>query len=220
MTTNNLKKFNLLFVLAIILTMSLGCSLMSKLRAGGDRRTGDCTNLPAGANCTTQPPRDWETPPIKPANAEDFFESDALSEFEPKIAEKIGGEVKALDLTIYENYLKIQVQDPQKKENVDSYDYKNGVIDEPVPVRLIGGGNLEENLFKLKEVNLAKIPELIDEAREKSKDLEGAKVSHVIVKKDLPFSNKIKIRVYLSGTRKSAWLVANASGNVLEYKTF
>jgi len=131
-----------------------------------------------------------------------------------------GGEVKALDLSVYENNLKIQVQDPQKKENVDGYDYKNGVISEPVPVRLYGGGNLEQNLFKLKEVNLAKIPELIDEAREKSQELEGAKVTHVIVKKDLPFSNKVKIRVYLSGTRKSAWLVADASGKVIEYKTF
>jgi hypothetical protein len=219
MTTNNLKKFNLLLVLAILLTMTLGCSLISKLRAGsGERRTGDCTNLPPGANCTTQPPR-WQASP-EPENAEDFFASDALSEFEPKIAEKIGGEVRALDLSIYENNLKIQVQDPKKKENVDSYDYKNGVIAEPVPVRLMGGGSLEQNLFNLKEVNLAKIPELIDEAREKSKDLEGAKVTHVVVKKDLPFSNKVKIRVYLSGTRKSAWLVADASGKVIEYKTF
>jgi hypothetical protein len=116
--------------------------------------------------------------------------------------------------------LKIQVQDSQKKENVDSYDYKNRIIADPVPVKLYGGGSLEQNLFKLKEVNLAKIPALIDEAREKSRDLEGAKITHVVIKKDLPFSNKVKIRVYLSGTRKSAWLVADASGKVLEYKTF
>lgn len=193
---------------------------MSKLRGGKERPAGDCTNLPPGANCTTQPPQ-WQTPPPQvKANAEDFFESDALSEFEPKMSEKIGGEVKVLDLSIYENNLKIQVQDPRKKENVDSYDYKDGVIAAPVPVRLIGGGNLEQNLFNLKEVNLARIPELVDEAREKSTDLEGAKVTHVIVKKDLPFSNKVKIRVYLSGTRKSAWLVADASGKIIEYKTF
>jgi hypothetical protein len=218
MTTNNLKNLNLIFVLAILLTVTLGCSLMSKLRARDVRPSDDCTNMPAGANCV---PRQLRTPEIDVTpEAEDFFESDALSELEPKMTEKIGGEVKALDLSIYENNLKIQVQDPKKTENVDGYDYKNGVISEPVPVRLYGGGNLEQNLFKLKEVNLAKIPELIDEAREKSQDLEGAKVTHVIVKKDLPFSNKIKIRVYLSGTRKSAWLVADADGKVIEYKTF
>ncbi|HEY0050745.1 MAG TPA: hypothetical protein VGB68_15735 [Pyrinomonadaceae bacterium] len=217
MTTNNLKNFNLIFVLAIILTMTLGCSLISKLRAGSAPPTdADCSNLPMGANCVT---KSAPTPAIK-ANSEDFFESDALSEFEPKLSEKIGGEVKVLDLNVYENYLKIQVQDPKKPENVDGYDYKDGVIAAPVPVRLYGGGNLEQNLFKLKEVNLARIPELIDEAREKSQDLEGAKVSHVIVKKDLPFSNKVKIRIYLSGTRKSAWLVADSSGKVIEYKTF
>ncbi|HEX9963154.1 MAG TPA: hypothetical protein VGB00_19640 [Pyrinomonadaceae bacterium] len=216
MTTNNLKKFNLIFVLAIILTMTLGCNLMSRLRAGDDRRSDDCSNLPAGANCVT---RQSQTPEM-PADSEDFFESDALREFEAKMAEKIGGEVMALDLSVYENFLKIQVQDPQKKENVDSYDYKNRIIADPVPVKLYGGGSLEQNLFKLKEVNLAKIPALIDEAREKSRDLEGAKITHVVIKKDLPFSNKVKIRVYLSGTRKSAWLVADASGKVLEYKTF
>lgn len=218
MTTNNLKNLNVIFVLAILLTVTLGCSLMSKLKARDVRPSDDCTNMPTGANCVT---RQTRTPEITVTpEAEDFFESDALTELEPKMAEKIGGEVKALDLSIYENYLKIQVQDPKKTENVDGYDYKNGVISDPIPVRLYGGGNLEQNLFKLKEVNLAKIPELIDEAREKSKDLEGAKVSHVIVKKDLPFSNKVKIRVYLSGTRKSAWLVADASGKVIEYKTF
>ena len=219
MTNNNLKKLNLIFVLAILLSVTLGCSLMSKLRAGVDKPSEDCRDLPSGANCVT---RNARTPEITatPDASEDFFESDALSEFEPKMAEKIGGEVRVLDLSIYESFLKIQVQDPQKKENVDGYDYKNSVISEPVPVRLYGGGNLEQNLFKLKEVNLAKIPELIDEAREKSQDLEGAKVTHVIVKKDLPFSNKVKIRVYLSGTRKSAWLVADADGKVIEYKTF
>jgi hypothetical protein len=217
MTTNNLKTLNLFFVLAILLTVTLGCNLMSKLGAGGRRGTDDdCANFPYGANCV---PRQTSTPVPMPA-AEDFFESDVLTEFEPKMTEKIGGEVKALDLSVYENFVKIQVQDPQKKENVDSYDYKNGIISEPVPVRLYGGGSLEQNLFKLKEVNLARIPELIDEAREKSQELEGAKVTHVIVKKELPFSNKVKIRVYLSGTRKSAWLVADADGKVIEYKTF
>jgi hypothetical protein len=217
MTTNNLKKFNLIFVLAIILTMTLGCSLLSRLRAGDNRRSDiDCSNLPAGANCVT---RQSPTPAV-PTNSEDFFESDALSEFEAKMSEKIGGEVKVLDMSIYENNVKIQVQDPKKTENVDSYDYKNETISAPAPVRLYGGGNLEQNLFNLKEVNLAKIPALVDEAREKSQELEGAKVTHVVVKKDLPFSNKVKIRVYLSGTRKSAWLVADASGKVLEYKTF
>ncbi|HEX8249736.1 MAG TPA: hypothetical protein VF599_16275 [Pyrinomonadaceae bacterium] len=190
---------------------------MSKLRAGSAPHSdADCANLPAGANCVT---KQAPTPEIR-ANSEDFFESDALSGLEPQMAEKIGGEVKALDLSVYENNVKIQVQDPQKKENVDGYDYKNGTISEPVPVRLYGGGSLEQNLFKLKEVNLAKIPELIDEAREKSKDLEGAKITHVVIKKDLPFSNKVKIRIYLSGTRKSAWLVADATGKFIQYKTF
>lgn len=190
---------------------------MSKLGAGGGRGLhDDCANFPYAANCA---PRQTSTPVSTP-NAEVFFEGNVLSEFEAKIAEEIGGEVRALDLIVYESFVKTQVQDPQKKENVDSYTYKNGGFEAPVPVRLSGSGSLEQNLFKLKEVNLARIPELIDEAREKSQDLEGAKVSHVIIKKDLPFSNKIKIRVYVSGTRKSAWLVADADGKVIEYKTF
>ena len=48
--------------------------------------------------------------------------------------------------------------------------------------------------------------------------IEGGQVTHVIVKRDLPFSKDMRIYVYLNGTRKSGRLKADGKGHVLEVR--
>ena len=111
----------------------------------------------------------------------------------------------------------VQVQDPAKPENVDQYNYRDGQLSPPVPVRLhLFGGKLEDSLFDWNEVAFDKIPELARLAMEKI-PLEGGRVvgfrvGHAIVDTD----GKVYISIDVEGTRKSGTLKADAKGNVIE----
>src|SRR5436305_14956195 len=126
------------------------------------------------------------------------------------------GKVRALDLKIYEHYASIQAQDPAKPENVDQYDYR-GRVSEPIPVKLHGHGDLDDNLFDLDEIAFDRIPALVEKAVARM-PMEGGAVGYILVRRGLPFTNGVRITVYLDGTRKSGIVKADAKGRVLEVR--
>jgi hypothetical protein len=61
--------------------------------------------------------------PTRDPNAVKYFESvEEINKLKAAFTEKIGGEVKILEMSVAENYAQMQVQDPQKLENVDLRD--------------------------------------------------------------------------------------------------
>lgn len=90
----------------------------------------------------------------------DLFTTDAVAKAAAELESKLGAPVRALDVSINNGYIYFQVQDPKKPANVDAYEFHNGVLLGPKPVQLMGGGDLEANLFELAEVPLVRIPEL------------------------------------------------------------
>jgi hypothetical protein len=128
------------------------------------------------------------------------------------------GKRRALEFDINTERARLQVQDPAKPENVDAYEYRNGQLSQPIPVHLMGGGKLEDNLFGWDEVAVDRIPELAKTAMEKV-PLEGGKILQIKASRNLPFSDEVQIRVNLYGTRRSGYLKADAKGNVKETKS-
>ncbi|HEX4953498.1 MAG TPA: hypothetical protein VF017_08905 [Thermoanaerobaculia bacterium] len=154
--------------------------------------------------------------PAKPkAPPVNYFEGDHAAKAVAQLAEKLGAPIKALEISVYTDSVRLQVQDPNKLDNVDEYRVRNGVVGDPIPVRLFGGGNLEENLYQASDVRFDLIPQLITRAGEEI-DLEGEEITHVIVKRRLPFSRGVRIRVFVDGTRKSGSLDADSDGKVIE----
>jgi hypothetical protein len=147
---------------------------------------------------------------------EALWSEERLPKLLAKYHEALPGKIRALDFKIYSHRAQMQVQDPAKPENVDQYDY-SGKISAPIPVRLHGSGRLEDNLFDLDEVAFDRIPALVAEAMEKM-PIEGGHVTHIWVKRDLPFSKDVRIIVYLDGTRKGGRLKADGKGRVLEVR--
>lgn len=157
--------------------------------------------------------------PTRVPNAVKYFESvEEINKIKAVFAEKIGGEVKVLYLNLDENYAEIQAQNPQKLENVDQYSYRDDAFERVLPVKISGFGKLEDNLFKLNGVALEKIPELVREAMERSKDLENPKPSGVRI--DRNSSGKVEIHLNVNSTRKNAYLVCDAKGNIIKYDRY
>jgi len=121
--------------------------------------------------------------------------------------------LRILQAIVYPGYAFAQVQDPSIPANVDEYQWRD-TLGSPAPVTLTGDGDLEANLFSDTEVNWAAIPALVEAALAQI-PIEGAEVTHVIVQRNLPFTDTVQIRVFVNGTRGSGYLDADAQGNVL-----
>jgi hypothetical protein len=145
---------------------------------------------------------------------EPLWTAERLSKAIAAYHEALPGKIRVLDLKIYADRLHMQVQDSAKPENVDQYDYR-GRVSDPIPVKLAGHGDLDANLFDLDEVAFDRIPALVEEAVARM-PMEGGKVTHILVRRGLPFTKDVRITVYMDGTRKDGMLKADAKGRVLE----
>ncbi|MCA9629979.1 MAG: hypothetical protein KC766_20050 [Myxococcales bacterium] len=128
------------------------------------------------------------------------------------LREAVGGDVQAIELRIYPTRVVLQAQDPKRPSNVDQYIYKDGKVGKAVPVKLQGSGKLEDNLFPLSEVKLERIPPLAGRALSELR-LENAHVGFVSVKRDLPRSMGIRLRVKVQSPRKDAYWDTDVDGN-------
>ncbi len=141
---------------------------------------------------------------------------DSLAAGVAAYSEVLGPTIRALEYIQHfpvgdESYASLQYQVPDKPQNVDQRDWRNGKVGEPKPVQLntSSGGTLEENLFTTSEVNWAAIAAAMPGAQalveqKLGTTFEGSDgVTHIIAVKDLPFSPNTVVRVYVDGGDRS-----------------
>lgn len=152
-----------------------------------------------------------QPPPPQVSYYEGTHAADAIQE----IRAKVGEPFRVLRIDINDATIRLRAQDPKKKENVDEYTIRQGTIEPPAPVRLIGlvdQKTLEANLFDPADVDLTKIPDLLRQAGEKVQ-LEGGKLSGISITRNMfDESRPIIIDVDYRGTRKMGYLRADRHG--------
>ncbi len=132
-----------------------------------------------------------------------------------KLAAVTGGNVQALELRIYGDHLVLQARDPIRTNRVLEYLVKEGEVTKPVDVALKGPGQLEDNLFPLAEVKLEAVPQLTLRALERVDERAG-RISYVLVRRNLPVSTEVGMRVYVASPVKDGYLDADAEGHPIE----
>jgi hypothetical protein len=146
--------------------------------------------------------------------AVDYF-ADATS-VPAKLAAKVGGPVRVVELTVYPGYVISEIQDPQNHENVDRYMLRDGVVGDGEPVRLMGrmktAKDVDDAVTDLATVDLAVLPAMVKEATARV-GIDDAKVSHVMLTRNRP-SSDVGFRVYVSGARKSGSAEFDAAGHL------
>lgn len=116
-----------------------------------------------------------------------YFEGENAKNAIEKVKEKVGKPFKISEITIEENEIRMQIQDPNNPQNLDEYKIANGFLTGPSPVKLNAmQRDLENSTFPIDQINFAAIPNFILEALEKSK-IEGAKIK----RKKIEISNPI-----------------------------
>jgi len=204
----DLKK-NLLSLTALLclIVAGLGCNLADRLRAGNSGSSSD------------RPSTDRPTLGTSKSGKRMYEDADALADFVADLKNTLGtDDPKALDLLVYDSYIMVKVQDPKKPENIDGYTYKDGSLGSPVPVKIMGNGKIEDNVFPLSEVNLAALPKLTEEIMGKLKEVEGGTMVGYSIDRGLPFDKDIGIMPLVNSTRKSITADADRNGKLVKWE--
>jgi len=123
-------------------------------------------------------------------------------------------EIEVLELRAAPERLVLQVEDPATPGRVLQWEYSRGEVKEPSVVELRGAGKLGENLFPIDSVYLKAIPRLCSIAVDHV-DPQDGRVSHLIVRRNLPFSQDVRFRLFVDSPRRSGLLDANRFGHPL-----
>jgi hypothetical protein len=146
--------------------------------------------------------------------APSLLEAESLRTALSAVEKQAGPKVEALELDVHPDHLVLKARDRANPARVLQHVYRNGRLEEPVPVRLLGNGKLEENLFSLADADLGVIPALSREAVT-AVDERFGKVSHVLLRRNLPQDEDIQFRVYVQSPMKDGYVDADASGKLL-----
>jgi hypothetical protein len=141
-----------------------------------------------------------------------LFSNETLTPALQALGAKAGS--KWLRLEIRARDIVLQAQDARDANAVVEYHYRDGNIGEPEQARLRGKGQLADNLFDAADVKLDAIPELTREAVKRI-DAEAGTVDLVLVRRDLPERDEVRLRVYVDSPRQRAFLDADKSGQPL-----
>jgi hypothetical protein len=141
-----------------------------------------------------------------------LFSSETLSPALRALRAKADG--KWLRLEIRARDIVLQAQDPRTASAVVEYHYRDGAVGEPEQAKVRGKGVLADNLFDAADVKLEAIPELAREAVRRI-DSENGSVELVLVRRDLPERDEVRLRVYVQSPRQGAYLDADKTGQPL-----
>lgn len=141
-----------------------------------------------------------------------LFSRERLSPALSALHDKAGG--KLLRLEIRAKELILQAEDPKNAGGVVELHYRDGRVSEPEHATLRGKGQLADNLFDLSDVKVEAIAELARVAVQRI-DAENGTVESVLVRRNLPDSDDVRLRVYVSSPRQSGYVDADRSGQPL-----
>jgi hypothetical protein len=131
-----------------------------------------------------------------------------------------GKEIRVFqDIHFYDDgRIMLDIQDPDKPENIDNYVFKNGKWGSPQPVQISGEGDMKENTFPLNTLKFETIESVYKQLEEKATGIEGAKItSHIYVTLNV-MHQTVRINTDIDGTRERWYGYFNVDGSLLEFK--
>jgi hypothetical protein len=144
------------------------------------------------------------------------------SDLTAQLRKAVKGRVMVDELTLYRDSATLFIQDPNRKENLDSYSYRDGKLKPPEPVKLSGDytqASLDADMFPLDSIDFTIITTMIEDAKTRLKMPDG-KVTVLTLKRGDPDFNQYDVRWHvgvtdarhsgsveydLKGKKKSVW---------------
>jgi hypothetical protein len=130
------------------------------------------------------------------------------------------GAVNVRSLDVYDHYAIFEVQDPTIPENLDTYTYRDGELEDPDPIHVTNRDleELPQRVFLLSEVRWDLVAGLSQTAVTQL-GIEDGIVNHMGVDRTYD-TFELRLSLSVSGPRRSGSLEATADGTVLEAQLF
>ncbi len=167
------------------------------------------------AGCNQRAIESWLTKSDAPEVSGSLYSQAAFTRAMSELRKRAPSPVQVLSLLVYADHAVLQAQDPAAPASVVQYVYRSGTVAPPVPVKLLGTGKLEDNLFPLSAAKIAAVPRLAHDAKAKANIPEGL-VSRILLKRNLPESMDIQFRVFVTSQRRDAYFDADQTGRLLD----
>jgi hypothetical protein len=142
-------------------------------------------------------------------------EANLLREAMRALDERLVAPISALEVMVFEDRLLVQVQDFRHPDRVVQYQYRQGRVSAPIPVKLRGPGQLGDNLFPLRDVNFAGVSRLAEQAVSKVASARGH-VRYLVVRRNLPITMDVRFRVFVTSPERDLELEADANARLLD----
>ena len=112
--------------------------------------------------------------------------------------------------------ISVDLQDPDKPENIDTYTYSNGAWKMQKPVKITGNQHfpLKTLLMPLDEIKFSTAKKVYDMAVEKSKHIEGAGKTQHVYFNQLRAADVEEWYVVISGARRNHRITFDIDGNL------
>ena len=127
---------------------------------------------------------------------------------------RVVGSARVLMLDVREHQVTVQYESKAQPGAVLEVLIEEGRTSEPTRAEIRGGGDLTTNLFSLGDIALDKIPEAATTAAAQI-DARDGRITRVLVRRQLPQTDAVRMRIYVESPRLSGNADFDASGNLV-----
>jgi hypothetical protein len=119
--------------------------------------------------------------------------------------------IRLMSIVVLPSQLILQVQNSQDHAQVLEFRYKEGKVQGPNPVKLLGKGTLKDNLFNLEAADPHVAGQVMNAVRSEYPE----PIRKLVMVRNLPSSLDIQFRAYLRGKDGDLVIAADKQGKVL-----
>lgn len=192
---------------AVSISWLTGCSTIGDLKAFTDAATTAVEQLTDTTGGLTE------------IEAADLLTVDGIDTALGAISPRVGADpMQVVELVITGPVLTVQAVDPAVPTELNQWTYTAGHVVDRRPVDYGGDTEaLQQNLFAVTAVPATTIMAAVDNAVAASGIADGA-VQSVVVRRNLPFADDLRILIDVQGERSHARVRADAAGRVTEVR--
>jgi hypothetical protein len=130
------------------------------------------------------------------------------------VVRRVVGSARVLMLDVREHQVTVQYESKAQPGAVLEVLLEEGRTSEPARAEVRGTGDLAANLFSLGDVALDKIPEAATTAAAQI-DAQDGRITRVLVRRQLPQTEAVRMRIYVESPRLSGNADFDTSGNLV-----
>ena len=165
--------------------------------------------------CAAAPPVAPSTPVSPAPQVENFVDEKELKKLLSEVEHLAGKPFRFVELRASKSSFEVQVQDPLKPANADSYQCRSDVALRKVPLRTSGATAevLTQSSMPMGDLKVEALPSLLRAAEKQAKDLEGRQPPTMLIRRGM--KGDPEWNLYLSGSRQIVHVRATLGGKIL-----